>query len=275
MNINDISLKGKVAIITGAAGGIGRAMSLALAKAGADIVATDLRAKENEDTAAQVIQLGQRALAIAADVTDSSQVEHMVKGAVSEFGNIDVLINNAGPGRAVVRKELYPQKALWEVTDEEWHSALDLTLTSAFYCCRAVARYMIERKKGKVINIASGFGLRAVRYEYTYCTGKGGLIQLTKVLALTWAKDGINVNCIAPGFIGVRHSYTDEERQLIEAQGRFVPVGRAGAPEDIAHVAVFLASEASDYMTGEVVSVDGGALADGYAPGGFVGVSSV
>ena len=263
-----LNLNGKVAVVTGAAGGLGRAMSLALAKAGADIVATDLRAKENKETAEQVHRLGQRALSIPADVTNSSQVDHMVKTALLDFGKIDVLINNAGPGRPGA------QKPLWEVTDQEWHSAMDLIVTGAFYCCRAVARHMIEKKRGKVINIASGFGLRARRYEYMYCTGKGGLIQLTRVLALTWARDGINVNCIAPGFIGVRHSNREEEAQGIEARGRLIPVGRAGSPEEVAHLAVFLASEASDYMTGEVVIIDGGALADGYAPAGYVPASS-
>jgi NAD(P)-dependent dehydrogenase (short-subunit alcohol dehydrogenase family) len=269
MITDKFNVQGKVAIITGAAGGLGRAMSLALAKAGADIVAADIRVKESEDTAAQVSQLGQRALAITTDVTNPNQVEQMVKKALSEFGQIDVLINNAGFGRPG------PPKSLWEVTDQDWHGAMDLILTSAFYCCRAVARHMVERKKGKIINIASGWGLRARSYEYMYCTGKGGLIQLTKVLAMTWARDGIKVNCIAPGFIGVRQLNTEEELQDIEARGKLIPLGRAGYPEEVAHLALFLASEASDYMTGEVVIIDGGALADGYGPVGYKFPSSV
>jgi NAD(P)-dependent dehydrogenase (short-subunit alcohol dehydrogenase family) len=192
-----------------------------------------------------------------------------LKKALLEFGKIDVLINNAGPGRPGL------PKPLWEVSDQEWHSAMNLILTSAFYCCRAVARNMVERKEGKIINIASGWGLRARSHEYMYCTGKGALIQLTKVLALTWGRDGINVNCIAPGFIGVRHLNTEEELQAIEARGRLIPLGRAGSPEEVAHLALFLASEASDYLTGEVVIIDGGALADGYAPVGYISASSV
>lgn len=268
MKISELSLKGRVAIITGSARGIGRAISLALARAGADIVAADLLANENEDTVAQVIQLGQRALAVTTDVTDSAQVGRMVKAAISEFGKVDVLVNNAGP-------QPKPQRPLWEMTDEEWHSEMDVVLTSAFYCCRAVSRHMVERKQGKVINIASGFGLRGLRYEYTYCTGKGGMIQLTKALALTWAKDGINVNCIAPGFIGVRHSNTEEEERSLEERGRFIPVGYVGDPDEVAYLAVFLASEASNYMTGAVVIIDGGAMADGYAPAGHEPVRAI
>jgi NAD(P)-dependent dehydrogenase (short-subunit alcohol dehydrogenase family) len=183
----------------------------------------------------------------------------MVQAAISEFGKVDVLINNAGP-------QPKPRRPLWEMTDEDWHSEMDVVLTSAFYCCRAVSRHMVERQQGKIINIASGFGLRGLRYEYTYCTGKGGMIQLTKALALTWAKNGINVNCIAPGFIGVRHSNTEEEQKFFEERGKFIPVGYVGSPEDVAYLAVFLASEASDYMTGAVVIIDGGAMAGGYAP---------
>lgn len=260
MITDELNLNGKVAIITGAAGGLGRAMALTLAKSGADIVSADLRPKENEETAAQVKHLGKRGLPIPADVTKPDQVEHMVKKTLSEFGKIDVLINNAGIGRPG------PQKSLWEVTDEEWHTAMDLILNSVFYCCRAVGRHMVERKNGKIINIASGWGLRAKSYEYMYCTGKGGVIQLTKVLAMTWARNGIHVNCIAPGFIGVRHVGTEEEVQEIEARGKLIPLGRAGYPEEVAHLALFLASEASNYMTGEVIAIDGGALADGYAP---------
>ncbi len=258
------NLKGKVAIITGSAGGLGRAMSLVLARAGASIVAADIRQKENEDTVSQVIQSGQRALSIKTDVTNSKEVDSLVEKALSEFGQIDILINNAGPGRPG------PYKPLWEVTDQDWHSAMDLILTSAFYCSRAVARHMVERKRGKIINIASGWGLRARSYEYMYCTGKGGLIQLTKVLAMTLARDGIKVNCIAPGFIGVRHLNTEEEIKEIEARGKLIPLGRAGFPEEVAYLSLFLASDASDYMTGEVVIIDGGALADGYAPIGYI-----
>jgi NAD(P)-dependent dehydrogenase (short-subunit alcohol dehydrogenase family) len=267
--VDKFDLKGKVVLITGAAGGIGTALSLAFARAGADIVATDIRAKENESLVTQVRESGGRALGIAADVTQSSQVEDMVKTSISEFGKIDILVNNAGPGRPG------PQKPLWEVTDQEWHTAMDLILTSAFYCSRAVGKHMIESKTGKIINIASGWGLRARRFQYMYCTGKGGLIQLTKVLAITWARDGINVNCIAPGFIAVRHTNKDEEVELIQERGKLIPAGRAGYPEEVASLAVFLASEASEYMTGDVVILDGGALADAYAPVDYLSANFV
>lgn len=266
MVLEKLSLEGKVAIITGGGTGLGRAMSLAMARAGADIVVAARRLELIEQTAAMVRELGRRALAIATDVTDSRQVNRMVDGTLSEFGKIDILVNNAG----IVREEV--RKPIWDITDEEWHLGIDTNLSAAFYCSRAVGRYLVERKRGKVINIASGYGLRGERDTFMYCCAKGGVIQLTKSLALTWARDNIQVNTIAPGFFDTISSQIPEAKAFMESRGRFIPVGRVGMPEEIGPLAVLLASAASDYITGELFIIDGGGLAGGYAPTGYAPV---
>ena len=169
-----LSLDGKVTIVTGGGTGLGRAMVNALARAGSDIVITARRNKPIEDAAQEVRSLGRKALAISADVTDSAQVNSMVTAVLSEFGKVDVLINNAA---LLLRERREP---IWDLSDEDWKLGIDANLTSAFYCARAVAKTMTNRGNGKIINVASGFGLRGGKDMYTYTCGKGGLIQLTR-----------------------------------------------------------------------------------------------
>ena len=264
MALRSLSLEGKVAIVTGGGTGLGKAMSHAMARAGADIVVVARRIELIEETASEVREIGRRAMAIPTDVTNSQQVESMVERTISEFGKVDILINNAG----IVRGE--QRKPIWEITDDEWHLGIDTNLTGAFYCSRAVSRHLVERKSGRVINTSSGYGLRGDRDNFMYCCAKAGVIMLTKSLALTWARDGIRVNCIVPGFFAsLPPDSPPEFRQFFESRGRFIPVGRVGEPREIGPLAVFLASDAADYITGEIFIADGGGLAGGYAPTGY------
>lgn len=253
------NLDGEVAIVTGGGTGLGKAISLALAGAGADIVLAARRPGPLEEVAAQVKSLGRRALAIPTDVTDSKQVESMVARAVSEFGGIDILVNNAG---AMVKGE--GSKPVWEITDQEWHQGIDVNLTGAFYCCRAVAKHMIERRRGRIINISSAAGLRGMRYQPMYCSSKAGVIGLTMTLALSWAEWGVRVNCLAPAWLATW--YSPEE---YESRARLMILGRVGLPGEVGPLAVYLASDASQYVTGQVFSIDGGVSAGGAAPVGY------
>jgi len=257
------NLEGKVAIVTGAGTGLGKAMALTLARAGADIVVAGRRVPPIEQTAEKARDFGRRALVISTDVSDSAQCNRLIEQAIAEMGRLDILINNAGGGRGGGRKPIQD----W--TDDDWHYIMDINVTGVFYCCRAVAKHFLAQKRGKVINVASGFGLRGLRDSYAYCAAKAGTILLTRSLALSWAGDNIQVNTIAPGFIDARR-WQPEPRQITPQQMKrrqaFTPVGQVGKPDDIASLALFLASDASDYITGALFAAEGGALAGGYAP---------
>lgn len=273
MVLDRLCIEGRAAIVTGGGTGLGRAMSIALAEAGADLALAARRVERLEETALEVRKRGRRALVIPTDVTKSRQVNQMVARTISEFGKIDILVNNAGIIRKAGGSDATP-KQIWELTDHDWHVGVDTNLTGAFFCSRAVAKHMVGRKKGKIINIASGFGLRGLRNDFTYCCGKGGIIQLTRALAITFARDGINANCIAPGLIWHSDQYSrslseEEIKEIKEARGRFIPNGRVGESDEAGPLAVFLSSDASDYVTGGVFIIDGGALSDGYAPTGY------
>ena len=255
-----LSLDGKVVIVTGGGTGLGRAMVRALARAGADLVVAARRQGPIEEAAAEVEQLGRRALAISTDVSDSSQVDRMVSLAMDSFGRVDVLINNAGRTSENVRAPI------WEITDEQWTEGININLSGAFYCARAVSRHMVERGGGKIINVASGFGMRGGRDIYIYTCSKGGMIQLTRTLAMSLGRYGVTANTIVPGFIPTEG--TASMRDSLPAAGELIPIGRLGKPEDIGPIAVFLASDASNYMNGEMVTLDGGGLAGGLAPTG-------
>ncbi len=263
--LETFSLDGKVVVITGGGTGLGLAMVRALARAGANLALAGRRAGPIEGAAQEVIDLGREALVVTTDVTDSKQVDHLISTTLDRFGQIDVLINNAGAVQENVRKPL------WDITDDEWNLVMNVNLSGAFYCARAVSKPMADRGKGKIINVASGFGMRAGRDIYMYCCSKGGMIQLTKVLSFNLARYGITANSIVPGFIPT--TSTDSEiRSTLPRSGEFLPIGKLGTPEDLGPVAVFLASEASDYMTGEMIIADGGGLAAGVTPTGHAPV---
>lgn len=263
------SLDGKVAIITGGGTGLGKAMALALAKEGVDIVVAARRVELIEQTAKEVSALGRRGLAIPTDVTDSQQVNRLVEQTLSKMGGIDILINNAGGGEE--------RKLLWDITDEEWHRGINTNLTGTFFCCRAAGKHLVSQKSGKVINISSGVALRGRQYLYMYQIAKAGVIQLTRALALSWAEDNVQVNCIVPGFFDTSASRPGRRERETEAARRmdFFPVGRAGMPQEIGSLAIFLASDASSYTTGGIFASDGGALAGGYAPTGYAPIITI
>ena len=259
--LNRLGLEDTVVVITGGGTGLGLAMVRALARAGASICIAGRRIGPIEEAANEVTQLRRNALAVQADVSDSSQVDRLISTAVNQFGHIDVLVNNAALVSSNVRKPI------WDISDGEWQLAMDVNLSGAFYCARSAAKVMSEQGRGKIINVASGFGLRGGRDIYMYCCTKGGVIQLTRVLSFSLARYGITANSIVPGFIPTEATDSDI-RETLPPSGDFLPTGKLGIPEDLGPVAVFLASPASDYMTGEMIIVDGGGLASGISPAG-------
>ncbi len=263
--LDRLSMEGRVVLITGGGTGLGLAMVRALARAGATISIAGRRQAPIDAAAAEVEALGRKSLAISTDVTNSAQVDHLVAATVEQFGQVDVLINNAGAVQENVTKPI------WDISDSEWSQVMDVNLTGAFYCARAAAKVMSERSSGKIINVASGFGLRAGRDIYMYCCSKGGMIQLTRVLSFSLARYGITANSIVPGFIPTASTESDI-RDTLPRSGDFLPTGKLGRPEDLGPLAVFLSSPASDYMTGEMFIADGGGLAGGITPTGHAPV---
>ncbi len=259
--LEKLLLNGRVAVVTGGGGGLGTAISIALAEAGADVVVSDFRPEEGEKTAARVASLGRKSAFIPADITKSEDVNQMIARSINQWGHVDILVNCAG----VVRDEL--PKALWEVTDRDWQASINTNLSGTFYCSRAVSRHMVERKWGRIINVASGYGLRGRKGIFGYNAAKAGVIMLTMSLALTLARDGIRVNVICPGLFETWHA-----KERYQTAAPYIPIGRVGQPPEIAPLVVYLASEASDYANGEVFPVDGGALASGFAPTAFAPV---
>lgn len=260
--LEKFDLSGRVAVVTGGGGGLGTAMSLAMAEAGASIVITDFRSDDGKSTVEKLSRLGRKAVFIYADVTKSEDVNCMMAQAIGQWGKVDILVNCAG----IVREERESRgtKRLWDITDHDWHLGIDTNLTGAFYCSRAVAKHMVERQYGKIINIASGFGMRGLGNSFMYPPAKAGVILLTMSLALTLGREGIRVNAVAPGIFDA--SGGSRPREDYDTRGAYVPIGRVGLPPEIGALAVYLASAASDYANGEVFTYDGGALAGGAAP---------
>ena len=245
-------LHGKVAIVTGGNGGLGRGMAVGLARAGADLVIAARNVTKTAATAAEFReQYGVRVLELRVDVCQEADIHTMVTETMQAFGRIDILVNNAGTN---IRKS--PD----ELTATEWHTVIDTNLSSAFLCAQAVYAPMVQGGGGKIINNGSMFSLFGGSHVLAYAASKGGIVQLTKSLAVAWAKDNIQVNAILPGWL-----YTDLTngaiQQMPELHDRVLqrtPQGRWGEPEDLAGTAVFLASKASDFVTGMALPVDGG-----------------
>jgi 3-oxoacyl-[acyl-carrier protein] reductase len=241
-------LEGKVAFITGARRGIGRAIALKLANAGADVVL--LARSAPEELAQEIRASGRRALALAVDVAEGSQVDAAVKQAVSELGRIDILVNNAGitDDGLLIRMKL-----------EQWQRVLDVNLTGAFHCTKACARPMLKQESGRIINITSVIGQMGNAGQANYAASKAGLIGFTKSIAKELGSRAITVNAIAPGF--VETDMTAELSQEAKAQLlQNIPLGALGQSEDIAEAALFLAGPGARYITGQVLNVDGGMI---------------
>ena len=261
--LENLSLDGKSIVITGGGTGLGREMTLAMARAGADIAIASRRTGPIEEVADKVREMGRRAITVSTDVTDSAQVNRLIERSIEEFGKVDVLLNNAG----IVRGQ--GSIPIWDITDEDWRVGMDTNITGSLYCSRAVAKHMADRGQGKIINVSSGFGLRGGRDNYMYTCAKGAIIQLTRTLATSLGRYGITSTCIVPGFIPTETTGQGGDGLPIN---NFIPIGRVGDPVEMGPIAVFLASSASDYMNGEMFCVDGGAMAGGYAPTGYAPV---
>jgi NAD(P)-dependent dehydrogenase (short-subunit alcohol dehydrogenase family) len=258
MILDKFDLSGKTAIITGAGTGLGRAMALAMADAGADIYGAARRLEPLEETKRLVEAKGRRMEIGSTDVTVTEQVNAMAEDAIAKFGRIDILVNNAGitdRGRG---------KTFPELDDDDWRIGIDVNLSSAFYCSRAIVPHFLEHGGGSIINLTSGWGFRGGRNNFMYSVAKGGVIQLTKALAMTYARENIRCTCIAPGLIP-----KEIDPNVREQRNGFQPVGRVGWPREMGPLAVFLASDASAYMSGETVLLDGGAIAGGLLPAGY------
>jgi 3-oxoacyl-[acyl-carrier protein] reductase len=243
-----MKLKDKVAIITGAGQGIGKEIALTFAREGAKVVVTDITGKEKE-VAEEIERMGGEAIALKVDVSKMEDAKKMAEEALKAFGRIDILVNNAG---------IYPSKPFVEMTESDWDKVINVNLKGTFNCTKAVVETMIKQKYGKIINITSIAGTVVGFPQLThYCASKAGITGFTRALALELAPYGINVNAIAPGPIETPGTQA-LGKEAYENFKKLIPIGRWGKPEDIANLAVFLASDESSNITGQVIVSDGG-----------------
>lgn len=265
MYLEKFSLEGKVAIVTGGGRGLGKQMALAMAKHGAAVVVAARSQGQIDEAAAEIRDGGGKALAVATDVTDREACNVLIDAAVKEFGRLDVMMNNAGIGD----RQGGPQDLL-NYPFENWQYTFDVNLHGAFHCTQAAGKVMVEQGQGgSIINTSSGTGLRGNKGNGAYATAKAGVIELTKNTAVNLAEHNIRANSIVPGFVSQSPPRNQEETDMRRARGRYFPVQRMGEAWELGALAVFLASDASSYVTGEMFIIDGGGLAGGYATTGF------
>tara|TARA_Y100001960_G_scaffold86176_3_gene92277 strand:+ start:3008 stop:3775 length:768 start_codon:yes stop_codon:yes gene_type:complete len=251
MASNLFDLNGKTAVITGGNGGIGFGMAVGLAEAGANIVIAARNETKTSESINRLKGLGTECEGIQVEVTEESSVQQMVSKTIDRFGSLDILINNAGIG---IRKLPH------EYTIKEWNKVVDINLTGAFICSKEVYPHMKENGGGKIINIGSMTSIFGLDWAVAYASSKGGIVQMTKTLAVSWAKDNIQANSILPGWIhtdltqGLKDNFRDRYDHILTR----IPHERWGEPNDLAGTAVFLSSKASDYVTGVSIPVDGG-----------------
>ena len=242
-------LSGRTALVTGGNGGLGRAIALGFAGAGASVAILGRNAEKNEKVLAELERIGARAIAIESDITDRAQVEPAVARVERELGSVDILVNNAGIG--LIKPSL-------EIPVEEWDQVLAINLTACFLMSQAAGRWMAKRKTGKIINISSIYGLFGNAVAPSYSATKGALINLTKSMAIELAPVNVQVNAIVPGYFHTELTDAFKDEPFYNELIRRVPAGRWGEPEELAGAAIFLASGASNFVTGTSVIVDGG-----------------
>jgi 3-oxoacyl-[acyl-carrier protein] reductase len=250
-----VDLQGRVALVTGAASGIGRAIALALAENGAVIAVNDINDKGHE-TCEQIEQRGGKARFFNADVGDAQSVNSMAAGVEKELGHVDILVNNAGVN---VGKERHPVN---EFSDAEWRRILRIDLDGVFYCSRVISKGMVERRRGTIVNIGSVLGLVPIRLQCAFSAAKAGMLNFTRSHALEVGPHGVRVNGIAPGSILTEGTkglfYNAEAKRLSESLISHIPLGRPGETQDIANATLYLVSDDATYVTGHVLVVDGG-----------------
>jgi 3-oxoacyl-(acyl-carrier-protein) reductase len=243
------SREDKVALVTGGSRGIGRAIAIELAKSGVDVVINnDEKPQEASGVVNEINTSGQRSIYIQADVSDCNQVEKMIDQIMNELGRIDILVNNAG----IVR-----DKKLEHMTIEHWNRVISVNLTGTFNCTKSIIPFMKDHGGGKIINIASVVGEIGNFGQSNYAASKGGVIAFTKTVAKEYAKDGILVNAVAPGFVKTKMVQNIPEKVMQKILDQ-IPLGRLGAPEEVAKLVCFLASDDANYITGQVININGG-----------------
>lgn len=244
------SFSGKVVVVTGAGRGIGRAIAVAFASEGADVVVNVGRSiQQMNEVVKEIVNMGRRALGIVADVSRFCDAERMIKDTIDNFGKVDVLVNNAGIARPAM---------CHKITEGEWNEVISVNLTGTLNCIRAVAPYMIERKTGKIINVASIAGRDGMVGNINYAASKAGIFGITKTAAKELAQYNITVNAVAPGMIETQMTEWLKDPRFREKYLSRIPLGRIGQPEEVASLVLFLASDKSDYITGEIIAIDGG-----------------
>jgi 2-deoxy-D-gluconate 3-dehydrogenase len=253
MILDKFSLRGKSGIVTGAGSGIGKGMATGLVQAGAEIVIAGRNRERLEETAVELRQFGGPVIPLQADVSKMDDIRILVDRAVREFGKIDFLFNNAG----IIRRN-----SAEDLTEKDWDDVININLKAPFFLAQEVARVMISQKrKGKIINTSSLISVSGGKRTASYAASKGGVQQITRAMANDWAKYGILVNAIGPGWVNTEltKALREDKKRFAELSGR-IPLGRWAEPEEMAGAAVFLASDASDYITGQTIFVDGGWL---------------
>lgn len=255
MSYSKLDLDGRVAVVIGGTSGIGRAIAHGLAEAGADVVCTSRRIEQVDAAAVEIEDLGRRTLRITSDVSDKASLSNLLEECVSSLGKVDILVNSAGRTK---------REPTLDLADEDWNAILETNLTGTLRACQVFGRHMVDRRYGRIINIASLSTFVSLFEVAAYSASKAAVASLTKSLAIEWAKSGVNVNAIAPGVFrtALNQKLLDETPRGQEFLTR-TPMGRFGNVEELAGAAVFLASEAASFVTGEVLVVDGGFLASG------------